>query len=76
MFRKKVHPESSTAAQKSAKHRKNESKKKIISEGGHIKGDMVHPDEDSFGNREHWIKTDADCKYTITINRSISQLSP
>ncbi|KAJ1435491.1 hypothetical protein SESBI_05002 [Sesbania bispinosa] len=62
MFRKKVHPESSTAAQKSARHRKNENKKKIINDGGLIKGDLVHPDpeEDSSANREHWIKTDAD----------------
>ncbi|XP_057758086.1 protein LAZY 1-like isoform X1 [Arachis stenosperma] len=63
MFRKKVHPESSTAAHKYSKqHRKNENKKKIMSD---IKGsEMVHPDydenEDSFINREHWIKTDAD----------------
>ncbi|KAL1361167.1 protein LAZY 1-like isoform X2 [Arachis ipaensis] len=63
MFRKKVHPESSTAAHKYSKqHRKNENKKKIMSD---IKGsEIVHPDydenEDSFINREHWIKTDAD----------------
>ncbi|XP_061374409.1 protein LAZY 1-like [Gastrolobium bilobum] len=60
MFRKKVHPESSTAAQKFAKHRKNENKKKIINDGGHNKGDLVHPKEDSSASREHWIKTDAD----------------
>ncbi|XP_057440421.1 protein LAZY 1-like [Lotus japonicus] len=60
MFRKKVHPESSTAAHKSTKHRKNENKKKIINDGGHTKGDLGHPDEDSSAIREHWIKTDAD----------------
>lgn len=67
MFRKKVHPESSTAAHKSTKHRKNENKKKIINDGGHTKGDLGHPDEDSSAIREHWIKTDADCKYAMSI---------
>ncbi|XP_027351459.1 protein LAZY 1-like [Abrus precatorius] len=57
MFRKKVHPESSAAAHKSAKHQK---KKKISTDGGHIKADLVHPEDDLFANREHWIKTDAD----------------
>ncbi|XP_047159368.1 protein LAZY 1-like isoform X1 [Vigna umbellata] len=61
MFRKKVHPESSTAAQKSAKHHKNMKKKKILNDGGYNKNDLVHPeDEDSSANREYWIKTDAD----------------
>ncbi|KAK7340825.1 hypothetical protein VNO77_21539 [Canavalia gladiata] len=60
MFRKKVHPESSTAAQKSVKHQKNLKKKKIINDGGHNKRDLVHPQDDSPANREHWIKTDAD----------------
>lgn len=75
MFRKKVHPESATAAHKSAKHRKNENKKKIINDGGHNKGDLVYPDEDLYGNREHWIKTDADCKYNyiIIVHRQFSQ---
>ncbi|KAK7273125.1 hypothetical protein RIF29_14171 [Crotalaria pallida] len=63
MFRKKVHPESSSAAHKSGRHRKNENKKKIINDGGYYRGDHVHPEEDFLGNREHWIKTDADCKY-------------
>lgn len=65
MFRKKVHPESSTAAQKSGKHHKNQKKKKTINNGGYNKSDLVHPEEDSSVNREYWIKTDADCKYTI-----------
>ncbi|KAL2959408.1 hypothetical protein AAZX31_18G265700 [Glycine max] len=60
MFRKKVHPESSTAAQKSAKHHKNQKKKKTINDGGYNKSDLVHPEEDSSVNREYWIKTDAD----------------
>ncbi|KAK7374773.1 hypothetical protein VNO80_08212 [Phaseolus coccineus] len=60
MFRKKVHPESSTAAQKSAKHHKNMKKKKILNDGGYNKHDLVHPEEDSSANREYWIKTDAD----------------
>ncbi|XP_020231984.1 protein LAZY 1 isoform X2 [Cajanus cajan] len=60
MFRKKVHPESSTAAQKSVKHHKNQRKKKIINDGGYNKSDPVHPEEDSSVNREYWIKTDAD----------------
>ncbi|KAK8466156.1 hypothetical protein PHAVU_008G017100 [Phaseolus vulgaris] len=59
MFRKKVHPESSTAAQKSAKHHKNMKKKKILNDGGYNKHDLVHPEEDSSA-REYWIKTDAD----------------
>jgi len=65
MFRKKVHPESSTAAQKSAKHHKNMKKKKILNDGGYNKHDLVHPEEDSSA-REYWIKTDADCKYATT----------
>ncbi|CAL5191404.1 unnamed protein product [Lathyrus oleraceus] len=60
MFRKKVHPESSTTGHKSGKHKKNESKKKIMNDGGFNKGYLVHPDEDSSSYREHWIKTDAD----------------
>ncbi|CAL0318808.1 unnamed protein product [Lupinus luteus] len=60
MFRKKVHPQSSTATHKSGKHRKNENKKKIMNDGGCNRGDIVHPEQYSFGNREHWIKTDAD----------------
>ncbi|KAL2329655.1 hypothetical protein Fmac_017236 [Flemingia macrophylla] len=60
MFRKKVHPESSTAAQKYAKHHKNQKKKKIINEEGYNKDDLVNPEEDSSVNREYWIKTDAD----------------
>ncbi|KAI4336556.1 hypothetical protein L6164_015069 [Bauhinia variegata] len=92
MFHRKVHPENSAATQNSVKHQKNENKKKIVNDGGHIKGDLTHPEEDiishpkkalskeslrhyksqsnplqitldsgdSFGNREHWIKTDAD----------------
>ncbi|RDX92816.1 Protein LAZY 1, partial [Mucuna pruriens] len=72
MFRKKVHPESSTAAQKSAKHHKNQKKKKIINDGGYNKNDMVHPEEDPSINREYWIKTDADCKYTTISHTPIS----
>ncbi|MED6209924.1 hypothetical protein PIB30_059406 [Stylosanthes scabra] len=73
MFRKKVHPESSSTGANNNKysknHRKNnnESKKKTTFSdgGGLIKAEMFHPDdddiEDSFIiNREHWIKTDAD----------------
>ncbi|XP_019451975.1 PREDICTED: protein LAZY 1-like isoform X2 [Lupinus angustifolius] len=60
MFRKKVHPQSSTATQKSSKQRKNEYKKRIMNDGIYNRGDLVHPEEYSFGNREHWIKTDAD----------------
>ncbi|CAJ2669354.1 unnamed protein product [Trifolium pratense] len=60
MFRKKVHPENSTIGQKSGKHRKNENKKKIMNDGVHNKGYLVHPEQDSSSYREHWIKTDAD----------------
>ena len=95
MFHRKVHPENSTATQKSNKSYKTENKKKIINNGDNNYGDQVFPDEeiisypkrallkesirryksqsnppqftlgsgDSNGNREHWIKTDADCKY-------------
>ncbi|XP_059446899.1 protein LAZY 1-like [Corylus avellana] len=92
MFHRKVHPENSTATQKSNKPYKTENKKKIINNGDYNYGDQVFPDEeiisypkrallkesirryksqsnppqftlgsgDSNGNREHWIKTDAD----------------
>ncbi|XP_054781789.1 protein LAZY 1-like isoform X2 [Prosopis cineraria] len=94
MFHRKVHPESSTIIDKSGKNQKHESKKKMINDGNHNKGDLVYPDEDSMGqpkrsfpnpkdimrnyrgqmnphqfalvsgdssgNKEHWIKTDAD----------------
>ncbi|KAE9604955.1 hypothetical protein Lalb_Chr10g0092031 [Lupinus albus] len=50
MFRKKVHPQSSTTTtQKCGKYRKNENKNKIMNDGICNRG-----------NREHWIKTDAD----------------
>ncbi|TKY64932.1 hypothetical protein E2542_SST07783 [Spatholobus suberectus] len=75
MFRKKVHPESSTAAQKSAKHHKNQKKKKTINDGGYNKSDLVHPEEDSSVNREYWIRTDADCKYTTIFHWPISQFN-
>lgn len=75
MFRKKVHPESSTAAQKSGKHHKNQKKKKTINNGGYNKSDLVHPEEDSSVNREYWIKTDADCKYTKIFHWPISQFN-
>jgi len=65
MFRKKVHPENSTVGHKSGKHRKNENKKKNMNDGGPNKGYLVHPEEDSSSYREHWIKTDADCKCTL-----------
>lgn len=65
MFRKKVHPENSTVGHKSGKHRKNENKKKNMNDGGPNKGYLVHPEEDPSSYREHWIKTDADCKYTL-----------
>ncbi|GMP57549.1 hypothetical protein CsSME_00021591 [Camellia sinensis var. sinensis] len=92
MFHRKVHPESSTAARKSHKPRKNDIKNNITYEGGYNNGDGMLPDEDimifpqralsresirrfkshsnppqvtlsgsdSNGNREFWIKTDAD----------------
>lgn len=94
MFHRKVHPENSTALQKSGKAQKNENKKKIGYDDSCNNGDQVLQDEDimlcpqrallkqnirryksqsnppqfmlssidSNGNREHWIKTDADCK--------------
>ncbi|GMY26576.1 protein LAZY 1-like isoform X1 [Fagus crenata] len=97
MFHRKVHPENSTATQKSNKPQKTENKKKIIYNGDYNNGDQVLPDEeimsypkrapskesirryksqsnppqftlcssDSNGNREHWIKTDADCKPSV-----------
>ncbi|KAA8533337.1 hypothetical protein F0562_033130 [Nyssa sinensis] len=91
MFHRKVHPESSTATQKTDKaHRKI--KNNITYEEGYNDGDRILPDEDimifprralskesirrfksqsnppqvalsgsdSNGNREYWIKTDAD----------------
>ncbi|KAF7839649.1 protein LAZY 1-like isoform X2 [Senna tora] len=96
MFHRKVHPETSTAIEKSGKTQKHENKKKMMSDGSYNRGDLVYPEEDnmvqqprkslpipkdvmrnyknqanplqfalgsgdSFGNREHWIKTDADC---------------
>ncbi|XP_028764556.1 protein LAZY 1 [Neltuma alba] len=94
MFHRKVHPESSTIIVKAGKNQKHESKKKMMNDGNHNRGDSVYPDEDSTGqpkrsflnpkdimrnyrgqmnthqlalvsgdssgNREHWIKTDAD----------------
>ncbi|TKY50530.1 hypothetical protein E2542_SST22034 [Spatholobus suberectus] len=45
MFHRKVHPENSTGAQKCDKYQKNE-KKKTMSDGGHNKSDLVHPEED------------------------------
>ncbi|PON54956.1 regulator of nonsense transcript protein [Trema orientale] len=99
MFHRKVHPETSTAAQKSSgKVQKNEYKKKTIYDGTGNYGRQIPPDEDitlcpqralflkqkirryrsqsnppqftfgsidSIGNREQWIKTDADCKTFI-----------
>lgn len=70
MFRKKVHPENSTIGQKSGRNRKNENKKKIMNDGGYNKGYIVNQEEDSASYREHWIKTDADCKYTLIFHRS------
>jgi len=71
MFRKKVHLESSTVAQKSAKHHKNMKKKKILNDWGYNKNDLVHlEEEDSSANREYWIKTDADCKHATTFHNS------
>ncbi|KAL5552644.1 hypothetical protein UlMin_040045 [Ulmus minor] len=93
MFHRKVHPETSTGAQKTGKAPKNENKKKPTQDGSCNYGDQIPPDEDitlcpqralflkqkirryrsqsnppqfsfgsieSNGNREQWIKTDAD----------------
>ncbi|KAJ7945575.1 Protein LAZY 1 [Quillaja saponaria] len=61
MFHKKVHPENSTTTQKSVKHH---NKKITANNRGDNNVDVVFPDKDamlhSFGNREQWIKTDAD----------------
>ena len=96
MFHRKVHPENSTAGEKSGKHQKSENKKRRSSDGISNHRDQVFPDDqdimlypeqvsssnqimrryksqsnppqfalgalDSNGNKEHWIKTDADCK--------------
>ena len=50
-------------------------KKKTINDGGYNKSDLVHPEEDSSVNREYWIKTDADCKYTKIFHWPISQFN-
>lgn len=83
MFHRKVHPESSTAAQKPDKSSKNErahdrgrlslAREDITIIPHHrlskdsIKGQsnmqQFTLDGDSNGNRECWIKTDAECKF-------------
>ncbi|XP_004310225.1 PREDICTED: uncharacterized protein LOC101307273 isoform X2 [Fragaria vesca subsp. vesca] len=94
MFHRKVHPENSTAGEKSGKYQKSENKKRRSSDGISNHRDQVFPDDqdimlypeqvsssnqimrryksqsnppqfalgalDSNGNKEHWIKTDAD----------------
>lgn len=108
MFHRKVHPENSTAAQKSGKAQKNENKKKIGYDSSCNSGEQVLQDEgimsrpqrallkqnirryksqsnppqfmlssiDSNGNREHWIKTDADCKDLHPKSNYLFLLSP
>ncbi|ONI29928.1 hypothetical protein PRUPE_1G222800 [Prunus persica] len=46
MFHRKVHPETSSAEQKTGKYHKNENKKKTSNDGAYNSGDQVLPDED------------------------------
>ncbi|KAK3443372.1 hypothetical protein EUGRSUZ_B03522 [Eucalyptus grandis] len=76
MFHRKVHPESSASTKKTQKKQQKESKKKTNQESKKKNRDQeLHNKPPQFklagsesnGNRECWIKTDADCKYAFSL---------